>query len=107
MTPLPDAFDQALAQLLGDGWRTDTAALQAHAQDNSWRRALPLCVALPSSAEQVQAIVRLCRNHAVPLVGRGAGTGTTGAAVPSAGGIVLSFARMNRILDIRAGDRCG
>ena len=106
MTPLPDAFDQALAQLLGDGWRTDTTALQAHAQDNSWRHALPLGVALPSSAEQVQAIVRLCRNHAVPLVGRGAGTGTTGAAVPSAGGIVLSFARMNRILDIRAGDRC-
>ncbi|MGE8212504.1 MAG: FAD-binding oxidoreductase, partial [Stenotrophomonas sp.] len=106
MTPLPDAFDQALAQLLGDGWRTDNAALQAHAQDNSWRHALPLGVALPSSAEQVQAIVRLCRNHAVPLVGRGAGTGTTGAAVPSAGGIVLSFARMNRILDIRAGDRC-
>ncbi len=105
-TPLPAAFHHTLSQLLGDGWRTDASTLAAHAQDNSWRHALPLGVALPESRPQVQAIVRACRKHGVPLVGRGAGTGTTGAAVPTAGGIVLSFARMNRILDIRPGDRC-
>ncbi|MBN8791360.1 MAG: FAD-binding protein [Stenotrophomonas nitritireducens] len=103
---LPAAFDRALSDLLGTHWRTDAAALAAHAQDNSWRRALPLGVALPENREQVQAIVRACRGHGVPLVGRGAGTGTTGAAVPSAGGIVLSFARMDRILALRPGDRC-
>ena len=103
---LPAAFDRALSDLLGAHWRTDAAALAAHAQDNSWRRALPLGVALPENREQVQAIVRACRGHGVPLVGRGAGTGTTGAAVPSAGGIVLSFARMDRILALRPGDRC-
>ncbi len=103
---LPAAFDRALSDLLGAHWRTDAAALAAHAQDNSWRRALPLGVALPENREQVQAIVRACREHGVPLVGRGAGTGTTGAAVPSAGGIVLSFARMDRILALRPGDRC-
>ncbi len=106
MNSLPAAFHQTLTQLLGDAWRTDAGVLEAHAQDNSWRHALPLGVALPESREQVQAIVRACREHGVPLVGRGAGTGTTGAAVPTAGGIVLSFARMNRILDIRPGDRC-
>jgi D-lactate dehydrogenase len=106
MNSLPAAFHQILTQLLGEAWRTDAAALEAHAQDNSWRHALPLGVALPSTREQVQAIVRACREHGVPLVGRGAGTGTTGAAVPTAGGIVLSFARMNRILEIRPGDRC-
>ena len=106
MTALPDTFNQTLSQLLGDGWRTDATALEAHAQDNSWRHALPQGVALPSTREQVQAIVRACREHGVPLVGRGAGTGTTGAAVPTAGGVVVSFARMNRIVDIRAGDRC-
>ncbi|KRG64102.1 dimethylmenaquinone methyltransferase [Stenotrophomonas humi] len=106
MTALPDAFNQTLSQLLGDDWRTDATALEAHAQDNSWRHALPQGVALPSTREQVQAIVRACREHAVPLVGRGAGTGTTGAAVPTAGGVVVSFARMNRIVAIRAGDRC-
>ncbi len=106
MTCLPAAFDQTLSDLLGAHWRTDTATLAAHAQDNSWRHALPLGVALPEDRTQVQAIVRACRAHGVPLVGRGAGTGTTGAAVPVAGGIVLSFARMNRILALRPGDRC-
>uniref|UniRef100_UPI00249B32BA FAD-binding oxidoreductase n=1 Tax=Stenotrophomonas sp. PS02297 TaxID=2991423 RepID=UPI00249B32BA len=101
---LPAAFDRALSDLLGAHWRTDDAALAAHAQDNSWRHALPLGVALPESREQVQAIVRACRAHGVPLVGRGTGTGTTGAAVPPAGGIVLSFARMNHILALRPGD---
>ncbi|MGX9721123.1 FAD-binding oxidoreductase [Stenotrophomonas acidaminiphila] len=103
---LPTAFDRTLSDLLGAHWRTDATALAAHAQDNSWRHALPLGVALPESREQVQAIVRACRAHGVPLVGRGTGTGTTGAAVPVAGGIVLSFARMNRILALRPGDRC-
>ena len=106
MPALPIAFDQTLSQLLGAHWRTDAATLAAHAQDNSWRHALPLGVALPENREQVQAIVRACRAHGVALIGRGAGTGTTGAAVPSAGSIVLSFARMNRILALRPGDRC-
>jgi len=106
MTSLPAAFDQTLSDLLGAHWRTDAAALAAHAQDNSWRHALPLGVALPENRGQVQAIVRACRAHGVPLVGRGTGTGTTGAAVPTAGGIVLSFARMDRILALHPGDRC-
>jgi D-lactate dehydrogenase len=54
----------------------------------------------------VLALVQACRTHHVPLVARGRGTNTTGAAVPIAGGVVVSFERMNRILDIRPGDRC-
>jgi D-lactate dehydrogenase len=49
--------------------------------------------------------VRACRAHGVPIVARGAGTSSTGAALPTAGGVVVSFERMNRILEIRAGDR--
>ncbi|QNR97882.1 FAD-binding protein [Stenotrophomonas sp. 169] len=106
-TELPATLVAQMSLLLGaDGWRTDTAALDANAQDNSWRRQLPLAVALPSTPEQVQAIVRACRAHRVAVVARGAGTGTTGAAVPLQGSIVLSFARMAQILAVRPGDRC-
>ncbi len=105
--PLPAAFAATLHALLGDeGWRTDAAALAANAQDNSWRHHLPAAVAFPRDRDQVVALVRACREHAVPVVARGAGTGTTGAAVPVEGGIVVSFARMNRILDLQPGNRC-
>lgn len=105
--PLPTAFAATLHALLGDeGWRTDAAALAANAQDNSWRHHLPAGVAFPRDREQVVALVRACREHAVPVVARGAGTGTTGAALPVEGGIVVSFARMNRILDLQPGNRC-
>jgi len=104
--PLPAAFTAELSALLGDGWRTDAATREAHAGDDSRRRQLPEAVALPSTRGQVQAIVRACRRHRIPIVARGAGTATTGAAVPVRGGIALTFARMNRILAIRAADRC-
>ena len=104
--PLPAAFITELSALLGDGWRMDAATCEAHASDDSRRKQPPEAVALPTTREQVQAIVRACREHHIPLVARGAGTATTGAAVPISGGIALSFSRMNRILDIRSDDRC-
>jgi D-lactate dehydrogenase len=104
--PLPAPLDAELAALLGDGWHDDDATRERHAGDDSRRHALPDAVALPQTREQVATIVRACRAHRVPLVARGAGTGTTGAAVPVAGGVVVSFARMNRILAVRAADRC-
>lgn len=58
-----------------------------------------------SDTEQVAALVRLCVEAGLPLVARGRGTGTTGATVPDRGGVVLSFERMSRILDIHQGDR--
>jgi D-lactate dehydrogenase len=83
----------------------DPAECLAYGYDNSRRQAQPLAVALPTTREQVQAIVRACRQHRVPLVARGRGTNTTGASVPVHGGVVVSFERMNRLLDIRPGDR--
>lgn len=61
---------------------------------------LPLAVALPETEAQVQEVLRLCLAHAIPVVPRGAGTGLSGGAMPMAEGIVLSTAKMNRILDI-------
>jgi glycolate oxidase len=63
-------------------------------------RVLPLAVLLPSSTEQVQSIVRLCHRHRVPFVARGSGTGLSGGALPVENGIVISLARMNRILEV-------
>lgn len=63
-------------------------------------RQLPLAVVLPKNGEQVQAIIAACNRHKVPFVARGSGTGLSGGALPVEGGIVLSLARMNRILEV-------
>lgn len=76
-----------------------------YGQDNSRRHALPEAVALPLGHDEVVAVVSLCHEHGVPLTCRGTGTGTTGAAVPYAGGLVLSLERMNRILRVDPANR--
>ncbi|HUF01770.1 MAG TPA: FAD-linked oxidase C-terminal domain-containing protein [Gaiellaceae bacterium] len=63
-------------------------------------RAVPEVVVLPGSTEEVQAVVRACQRERVPFVARGAGTGLSGGATPVAGGVVVSLARMNRILEV-------
>lgn len=61
---------------------------------------LPSAVVLPESVRDVSAVVKLAREFNEPIVARGAGTGLCGGAVPVEGGIVLSFARMNRVLEL-------
>ena len=68
-------------------------------------RAVPQAVVLPRSTEEVQAAVRVCREHGAPFVARGAGTGLSGGAVPVAEGIVIGLARMNRILEVDVPNR--
>ncbi|MDR0183552.1 FAD-linked oxidase C-terminal domain-containing protein [Lysobacter sp. UC] len=106
MTTLPATLQSRMHSLLGEAWRTDESERLTYAYDNSRRQALPDAVALPTTRDQVVELVRACREARVPVIARGRGTNTTGAAVPVAGGVVVSFERMNRILDIRPGDRC-
>ncbi len=63
-------------------------------------RQSPLLVVLPETIEQVQRIVSLCNERRIPIVSRGAGTGLSGGALPHEDGIVLSLAKMNRILKL-------
>ena len=63
-------------------------------------RVLPRAVLLPTSAEQVQSIVRICHRERIPFVARGSGTGLSGGATPVENGIVISLVRMNRILEV-------
>ena len=103
---LPAALSRELAALLGQAWSTDASERLAYAYDNSRRLVVPDAVALPTTRGQVVALVRACRTHRVPVVARGRGTNTTGATVPVAGGVVVSFERMDAILAIRPDDRC-
>ena len=63
-------------------------------------RARPLCVALPETEAQVQAVLKTCHTLDVPVVARGAGTGLSGGAMPHTDGVTLSLAKFNQILNI-------
>lgn len=65
----------------------------------------PEFVALPKTPEEVSEVVKLCNQYRLPYVARGAGTGLSGGAIPIEGGIILSLARMDRILAIDAVNR--
>jgi len=98
---LPDRIVTRLREHVGAEYvRADAASLAAYAADALGQGHLPDVVVTPSNANEVSAIARLCNEHHVPLVVRGAGTGYTGGAVPTCGGVVLSMERMNRILEI-------
>ena len=55
---------------------------------------------MPETAEEVADVVRTCADHLVPVTARGTGSGLSGVCIPAAGGVVVSFQRMNRILEI-------
>ena len=85
----------------GDGLITSESQLQTYECDGLTNfRVLPAAVLLPRTAQQVQSVVRLCARDKIPFVSRGAGTGLSGGALPASGGIVISLARMNRILEV-------
>ncbi len=63
-------------------------------------RQTPLVVVLPSTVDQVRAVMRLCHALKVPVVARGAGTGLSGGALPLASGVLMSLAKMKSILAI-------
>ncbi|MCC6314648.1 MAG: FAD-binding protein [Thermomicrobiales bacterium] len=67
--------------------------------------AAPLAAALPTSTEQVAAIVALANEAGVPVTPRGAGTGLSGGAVAQGGGIIVALTRMDRILEVDRYDR--
>jgi glycolate oxidase len=65
-------------------------------------RQLPMVVALPETTAQVSGVLKLCHELHVPVVPRGAGTGLSGGALPHATGVLLSLAKLNRIIAIDA-----
>jgi glycolate oxidase len=95
------SFRQRIAEAVGaDHVRDDEPTRAAYAADALGQGHLPDFVVLPATAAEIARVARLCTDHRIPLVVRGAGTGYTGGAVPILGGLVLSLERMNRILEI-------
>jgi glycolate dehydrogenase FAD-linked subunit len=70
--------------------------------DGSVEKGRPDVVVFPSSTDHVSRIAKLATKYNVPVVGRGAGTGLSGGALARTGGVMIVFARMNRILEIDA-----
>ena len=84
----------------------DEISLKAYECDGlSAYRQVPKLVVLPENIDQVLQILEICHEYNIPIVGRGAGTSLSGGAVPHEDGIVLSLAKMNRILEVDALNR--
>lgn len=73
--------------------------------DNSRQHTPPDFVVFPETTEQVRDILNVCNEQSIPIVPRGRGTGTTGAAVPIHRGVVLSLEHMNNILKVDPANR--
>jgi glycolate oxidase len=100
------AIKQALIDIVGEDNYTDSLIdLVSYSYDASEYRSRPSCGVWVESTEQVSEILKLANRERIPLVPRGAGTGLTGAAVPTSGGIVLDLSHMNKILRISIEDR--
>jgi glycolate oxidase len=98
---VPEEFLYGLSAAVGPEWiRTDTASREAYGTDALLRGRPADFVVIPADTGQVAAVARLCNLHRIPLVVRGAGTGYTGGAVPTHGGVVMSMERLNRIIEV-------
>ncbi len=102
-----DAIRAALAAALpAECVVTDEAGRRAFETDalTAYRR-LPLAVLLPRSTEETALALKLCRQHGVNIVPRGAGTSLAGGAVPQEDAVVVGLSKMNRILEVNYADR--
>ncbi len=97
---------ERLIDALGaDAVRTEPEDLAVYSFDAYSEERLPTAAVLPKDAREVSAIVRIAHECEEPIVARGAGTGLCGGAAPARGGVVISFARMNRLLSLDAKNR--
>ncbi|WP_392507652.1 FAD-binding oxidoreductase [Naumannella halotolerans] len=100
-------IEDLLAVLPAGKLLTDLDGLDGYAHDDAewapWE--MPVCFVRARSAEDVQAVVRVCLRHGVPVVARGAGTGLSGGANAMAGSVVVLLEQLNRVLEINELER--
>jgi glycolate oxidase len=96
------AFFESLAHVLpADGLLIKSEDTKPYECDGlTMFKEQPLAVCLPTTEQQIVEVINICRRFDIPVVPRGAGTGLSGGAVPMKQGIVLSTARLNKIVSI-------
>src|ERR1051326_6318352 len=82
----------------------DPEDLLAYGIDGTWVEREPQVVVLPTSAEEISAILQLAKAERIIVTPRGSASGLSGGSPPAFGGIALSLTRMNRILEIDCGN---
>ena len=103
--PLPDAFLPALSARFGAQCSTALAVREQHGRDEGAIAAPPpAAVVFAESVRDVQDAVRLCSEHAVPVIAYGAGSSLEGHLLAVEGGISIDVSRMNRILSVNTED---
>lgn len=100
--PMNPEFFKALHEVLPpEAILTEVEARRPYESDGlSSYREIPGVVVLPRTAEEVEAVLKLCHQNGVPIVPRGQGTGLSGGALPHADGVLMSLARLNQIVRI-------
>src|SRR5438270_3510214 len=78
----------------------DPYEIRLYQYDASPETALPDAVVIPGNAAEVAAVLRICADEAVPVVARCGATSLAGGTVPVEGGVVITFPRMDRILEL-------
>jgi len=86
---------------------TDAETLHTHSGDAWFASSMPQAVVFPQKAEDVAVLLKYANRKCLPVTARGAGRGYVGGCVPKKGGIVVSFVKMNRVLDINQVDGVG
>src|SRR5438874_6449941 len=114
--PMPDAtvierradIVEALRRIVpGEGVIASEAERRVYESDGlTAYRQLPLVVVLPSTVDEVAAVLRFCGRTGVKVVPRGAGTSLSGGALPLADGVLLGMAKFNRVLEVDYDNRC-
>ena len=98
---VPDRVKRALKELLGEHRVLDDEMDRLlYSYDATRIKVLPELVVIPETKEEVQKLVKICYEEGVPVTPRGAGSGYTGGSLPIKGGVVVSFEKMDKILEI-------
>jgi len=102
--PVTPAIVEALRNIVGaKNVLVDAEKLETYSHDEETDpryHHMPEVVVLPSTAEEIAAIVQLANRELIPVVARGGGTGLAAGAVPLYGGIVISTEKMNKVLEV-------